>query len=422
MTAIPAWLCLLVALLALGAGWLLGRRRAHALELELAKARAESGTAAELAAERERALDLALARLRSGFDAMAGEALRGNSETFLQLARQTLGQQQEVANRSFAEREKAVETLLAPVREALERTHQQIARIEKERAESFGALRSSIEGVALGQQALQRETRNLVTALRRPEVRGQWGELTLRRLAELAGMVEHCDFAEQVTVQGEDGTLRPDMLVHMPDGRQLVVDVKTPLDAYLSAVESTTDEDRAVALRRHAQAVVERVRQLSAKSYWAQFEQSPEFVVLFIPGDQFLGAALAEVPTLLEDAIRQDVIIATPTSFVALLKAVAYGWRQNALAENAAHIQELALELYKRLATFGDHLGRVGKALGQGVDAYNSAVGSLERQVLPGARKFTELGLRPGKEIADLPPVDRLARETRPSEGESANE
>ena len=422
MTAVPAWVCLMVALLSLGAGWLIGRRRAHALELELAKARAESGTAAELAAERERALDLALARLRSGFDTMAGEALRGNSETFLQLARQALGQQQEIASRTLAEREKAVETLLAPVREALERTHQQIARIEKERAESFGALRSSIEGVALGQQALQRETRNLVTALRRPEVRGQWGELTLRRLAELAGMVEHCDFAEQVTVQGDDGALRPDMLVHMPDGRQLVVDVKTPLDAYLSAVESATDEERAVALRRHAQAVVERVRQLSAKSYWAQFEQSPEFVVLFIPGDQFLGAALAEVPTLLEDAIRQDVIIATPTSFVALLKAVAYGWRQNALAENAAHIQELALELYKRLATFGDHLGRVGRALGQGVDAYNSAVGSLERQVLPGARKFTELGLRPGKEIADLPPVDRLARETRPAEGEPANE
>ena len=422
MTAVPAWLCLLMGLLALGAGWLLGRRRAHALELELAKARAESGTAAELAAERERALDLALARLRSGFDAMAGEALRGNSETFLQLARQALGQQQEVASRSLAEREKAVETLLAPVREALERTHQQIARIEKERAESFGALRSSIEGVALGQQALQRETRNLVTALRRPEVRGQWGELTLRRLAELAGMVEHCDFAEQVTVQGEDGALRPDMLVHMPDGRQLVVDVKTPLDAYLSAVEAATDEERALALRRHAQAVVERVRQLSAKSYWAQFEQSPEFVVLFIPGDQFLGAALAEVPTLLEDAIRQDVIIATPTSFVALLKAVAYGWRQNALAENAAHIQELALDLYKRLATFGDHLGKVGRSLGQSVDAYNSAVGSLERQVLPGARKFTELGLRPGKEIADLPPIDRLARETRPGDGDPSND
>ena len=412
----------LVAVLAFGVGWFLARRRTHAVELELAAARAEVRSAADMAREREQSLDLALARLRSGFDAVASDALRGNSEVFLQLAGQVIGQQQELATRSFSEREKAVESMLAPVREALERTGQQIARIEKERAETFGALRNSIEGVALGQQALQRETRNLVTALRRPEVRGQWGEMTLRRLAELAGMVEHCDFAEQVTVQGEDGTLRPDMIVNMPDGRQLVVDVKTPLDAYLSAVEAATDDERAIALRRHAQAVVERVRQLASKAYWKQFDKSPEFVVLFIPGDQFLGAAISEVPTLLEDAIRQHVIIATPTSFVALLKAVAYGWRQNALAENAARIQELAEDLYRRLAKFGDHMGRIGRSLGQSVDAYNSAVGSLERQVLPGARKFTELGLRPGREIEEIQPVEKLAREPRPAEGENADD
>lgn len=420
-SATIAWVVAL-GLLAFGVGWLIGRRRSHALELELAAARAEVRSAADVAREREQALELALTRLRTGFDTVAGEALRGNSETFLQLARQVLGQQHELATRSLAEREKAVETLLAPVRDALQRTHEQIARIEKERAETFGALRSSIEGVALGQQALQRETRNLVTALRRPEVRGQWGEMTLRRLAELAGMIEHCDFAEQVTVQGEDGALRPDMIVNMPDGRQLVVDVKTPLDAYLSAVEATTDEDRAAAIRRHAQAVVERVRQLASKSYWTQFEHSPDFVVLFIPGDQFVSAAIGEVPTLLEDAIRQHVIIATPTSFIALLKAVAYGWRQNALAENAAHIQELAEELYKRLATFGEHLARIGRSLGQSVDAYNSAVGSLERQVLPGARKFTELGLRPGKELGDIAPVDKLARVPKSGEGDGSDE
>ncbi len=353
---------------------------------------------------------MALQRLRSGFDSVAGQALRGNNEVFLQLARQTLGQQQEVALRNLTEREKAVESLLAPVREALQKTHEQIARIEKERAESFGALRSSIESVALGQVTLQRETRNLVTALRRPEVRGQWGEMTLRRLAELAGMVERCDFFEQVHVPGEDGSLRPDMIVNMPDGRQIVVDVKTPLDAYLTAAEATTDEDRDLALRRHALAVQERVRQLSQKAYWSQFEQSPDFVVLFIPGDQFLSAAVAEVPSLLEDAIRQHVIIATPTSFVALLKAVAYGWRQNALAENAARIQELGEDMYKRLATFTTHISKVGRTLGQSVEAYNAAVGSLERQVLPGARKFTELGLRPAKEIEELAPIDKLAR------------
>ena len=411
-----------VPFITLAIGWLIGRRRLHEVELELATARAEVKSTADLAREREQTLELALERLRSGFGSVAGDALRDNSEVFLQLARQVLGQQQELAVNSLTEREKAVESMLTPVREALARTHEQIARIEKERAESFGALRSSIEGVALGQAALQRETRNLVTALRRPEVRGQWGEMTLRRLAELSGMVEHCDFVEQVHVQGEDGALRPDMIVNMPDGRQIVVDVKTPLDAYLSAVEATNDEDRALLVRRHAQAVVERVRQLSSKAYWSQFEHSPDFVVLFIPGDQFLAAAVGEIPTLLEDSIRQHVIIATPTSFVALLKAVAYGWRQNALAENAARIQELAEDLYKRLATFGDHMGRIGKSLGQSVDAYNSAVGSLERQVLPGARKFTELGLRPGKEIEELATVDKLARVPKPAEGDPVDE
>ncbi len=246
--------------------------------------------------------------------------------------------------------------------------------------------------------------------------------MTLRRLAELAGMVEHCDFVEQVHVPGEDGALRPDMIVNMPDGRQLVVDVKTPLDAYLSAVEATNDDDRALAIRRHAQAVAERVRQLASKAYWSQFEHSPDFVVLFIPGDQFLTAAIGEIPTLLEDAIRQHVIIATPSSFVALLKAVAYGWRQNALAENAAHIQELAEDLYKRLAKFTEHLGKVGRSLGQSVDAYNSAVGSLERQVLPGARKFTELGLRPEREIEEIAPIEKLARVPRAAEGDNVDE
>jgi len=415
------WLVVL-PVIALVVGWLFGRRRVHELEIELAQARAELGSQEALAQEREQALEFAAVRVRAGFDAAAVEALRGNSEVFLQMARQALAQQQQLAERQLTEREKAVESMLAPVREALQRTHEQITRIEKERAETFGALRSSIESVALGQQALQRETRNLVTALRRPEVRGQWGEMTLRRLAELAGMVEHCDFVEQVHVAGEDGALRPDMIVNMPDGRQLVVDVKTPLDAYLSAVEAPDDLARDAALKRHAQAVTERVRALASKAYWAQFEHSPDFVVLFIPGDQFLAAAVAEVPSLLEDAVRQHVIIATPTSFIALLKAVAYGWRQNALAENAARIQELAEDLYKRLARFGDHMARIGRALGQSVDAYNSAVGSLERQVLPGARKFTELGLRPGKEIEEIAPVEKLARDPRLPESDTGEE
>lgn len=402
---------LLAAACGLAVGLLLGRRGRHAAEVRLAAAEASLTAAQDVAAERERTLELAMQRLRSGFDALAGEALRGNNELFLQLARQVLGQQQEHSLRNLTEREKAVEAMLAPVREALQKTQEQIARIEKERAESFGALRASLENVALGQATLQRETRNLVTALRRPEVRGRWGEMTLRRLAELAGMVERCDFVEQVHTPGEDQTVRPDMIVNMPDGRQLVVDVKTPLDAYLTAIEAATEEERAAALRRHAAGVQERVRQLAQKAYWAQFEQSPDFVVLFIPGDQFLSAAVTEIPTLLEDAIRQHVIVATPTSFVALLKAVAYGWRQNALAENALRIQELGEETYRRLVTFTGHLAKVGRTLGQSVEAYNAAVGSLERQVLPGARKFTDLGLRPPRELDDLPPIEKLARQ-----------
>jgi DNA recombination protein RmuC len=399
--------------LALGAliAALLQRRRSERLHVELAVLKAQVKTEEQIEQERQAMQERTLERLKSSFDSVAGESLRSNSELFLQLAREHLGRHQQSAAATLTEREKAIEALVAPIREALSKTEQQMLRIEKERAETFGSLKSSLEAVAVGQLALQRETRTLVNALRRPEVRGQWGEMTLRRLAELAGMVEHCDFSEQVHVRTAEGNLRPDMIVHMPDGRDLVVDVKTPLDAYLEAVDATDDEARATALRRHAQAVQERVRQLAAKSYWSQFENSPDFVILFIPGDQFLSAALAETPTLLEDAIRQNVIIATPSSLVALLKAVAYGWRQMSLAQNAATIRTLAEDLYKRLAVFSGHLARLGRNLTSSVDSFNSAVGSLERQVLPGARKFTELGVRPERELETLEPVDKLTRE-----------
>jgi DNA recombination protein RmuC len=395
------------------------RRRSEALHVELAVLRSQVKTEEQLERERQIAAERTMERLQSTFNDVAGASLKSNSEVFLKLAREHLGQHQQTAVAALAQREKAIETMLTPIREALGKTEQQLQRIEKERAESFGSLRTSLEAVTLGQQALQRETRTLVNALRRPEVRGQWGEMTLRRLAELAGMVEHCDFNEQVHVRTSDGALRPDMIVHMPDGRDLVVDVKTPLDAYLEAVDAVTDEQRGIALRRHSQALSERVRQLGSKSYWSQFENSPDFVILFIPGDQFLSAALAELPNLLEDAIRQNVIIATPSSFVALLKTVAYGWRQTALAQNAETIRTLAEDLYKRLVVFTGHLSRLGRNLGLGVDAFNSAVGSLERQVLPGARKFTELGVRPEREIESVEPIDKLARDPQLREPES---
>lgn len=417
-------------LLALAIGGVIGAlvmrvlraQREQQLTNELAALQSQLKSQTQLEQERQAALQLTMDRLAKDFDSVAGQTLRANSEVFLKLAREHLGQHNQNAAAALVEREKAIETLVSPIRDALNKTEQQIARIEKERAESFGALRTSIESVALGQQALQKETRTLVTALRRPEVRGQWGELTLKRLAELAGMVEHCDFNEQVHTHSDEGALRPDMIVRMPDGRSLVVDVKTPLDAYIEAVEASTDEAKQIALKRHANSVSERVRQLSAKSYWAQFENSPDFVILFIPGDQFLSAALAENPNLLEDAIRQHVIIATPSSFVALLKAVAYGWRQTALAQNAKVISDLGADLYKRLSVFTNHLTKLQRNLNGSVEAFNSAMGSLERQVLPGARKFTELGIRPDKEIDTIEPIESLARTPQALPTQSASD
>jgi DNA recombination protein RmuC len=260
-----------------------------------------------------------------------------------------------------------------------------------------------------------------VQALRRPEVRGQWGELTLRRLAELAGMVEHCDFFEQQQVSGEEGQLRPDMIVRMPDSRDIVVDAKTPLDGYLSAVEANDDATRDSELLRHARKVRERVRELSGKAYWSQFSHAPDFVVMFIPGDQFLSAALDKDKALLEDALRQKVILATPTSLVALLRAVAYGWRQEVLAENADKIRELGEELYNRLATFGQYLGKLGNSLNSSVNHYNKAISSFDARVIPGARKFSEMGISTKKELDTPDQIDRIARTVTASEGGEAD-
>jgi DNA recombination protein RmuC len=395
-------------------GWLVMALRASraqqqlGLELENARARLKSQEALEQ--ERTSALERAQERLTVAFDGLARATLRSNSELFLKLAHENLGQQQLQATHALKEREQAIESMLKPIQEALGRTQSQIANIEKDRHEAFGAMRQYLESVNQSQSALQRETRNLVNALRRPEVRGQWGEMSLRRLVELAGMTPHCDFTEQVHTAGEEGAQRPDLVIHMPDGRDLVVDVKTPLGAYLEAVDAATDEARALALRRHGLLVAERVRALASKAYWAQFEKSPDFVILFIPGDQFLAAALNENPGLLDEAIRQSVILSTPTSFIAMLKAIAYGWRQMALAQNAETIRDLGEELYRRLSVFGSHLGKIGKSLDASVEAYNSAIGSLERQVLPAARRFTDLGLKPDRNLETLDPVDKLAR------------
>lgn len=350
------------------------------------------------------------AQLANTFNQLSNEALTRNNNSFLKLAEENLKRFQSEAKSDLSTREKAIEQLVKPINEALQQTSKQIHEIEKERKESYGSLRSTIDQMTKSQQQLQLETQNLVQALRRPEVRGQWGEMTLRRLAELSGMVAHCDFFEQTHTSTETGSIRPDMIVKLPEKRDIIVDAKTPLDAYLSAIQAKDDSTRQKELKRHAQVIRSRVKELARKNYWAEYSNSPEFVVLFIPGEQFLAAALEVDPALLEDSMSQNIILATPTNFIALLRAVSYGWKQQALAENAENIRELGETLYKRLSTFGNHLSKLGNSLGSTVNHFNSAVGSLERQVLPGARKFTEMGISSKHEITDLPPIEQQPR------------
>jgi DNA recombination protein RmuC len=415
---LSAWYIYLLGTAALLTGALLGALLSHIraarhierLRVELAEAqvRLENVTARE--SERLGQMEHSEARLRAAFDSVAAETLRGNSEMFLRMARESLGRDQLIASGALKEREVAIQQLIEPLKVALERTEAQVQALERERREAFASLRTQIENLAGGSAQLQRETRNLVSALRRPEVRGRWGELTLRRLVELAGLSEHCDFTEQLHVAGEEVSMRPDLVVHMPDARDLVIDAKTPLDGYLAAIDAQTEEERALGLHRHAQQVETRVRELASKGYWMQFERSPEFAVLFLPGDQFLSAALAERPELLENSLSQSVIIATPSTLIALLKAVAYGWRQSAVAHNAALIRDLGQELYRRLGTFNGHLGTMGKRLGAAVEAYNAAVGSLERNVMPQARRFNELGVTSQEPAEAIEPISHLVR------------
>lgn len=405
---------IVIALLGIAVGavavYLLMHRRLHSLNRDNATLGAQLEAEQRSGAEKIAALEAARAQLTHTFTSLASEALRSNNEEFLKLAQENLKQFHIKAQGDLEQKEKSIEQLVKPIKEALEKTGQHIHRIELERKESFGSLSKHLETMALNQQSLQSETRNLVQALRRPEVRGQWGELTLKRLAELAGMVEYCDFFEQEHTATADGGMRPDMIVRMPDGREIIVDVKTPLDAYLSAVEAPDDATRAVHLESHARNVVKRVRELAAKSYWEQFKNAPDFIVLFIPGDQFLNAALDIQRDLIETALRQKVILATPTSFVALLRAVAYGWRQQALAANAERIRDVGEDLYKRLGVFAEHLAKVGKSLNSSVDNYNAAVGSFERQLIPGARKFAEMGVETGKLIETPEPLEKQPR------------
>ncbi len=404
------WLILLTgAALAAAVGWLLGHARAQrdVTRLREDNARLTSQLETQQAAfeEKERILEDVRGQFEATFKSLAGDVLRSSSSEFLKLAETRFKTLHTKASSELEKREKAVESLVRPIRETLDKTDQHIRKMDKERHEAFGSLSQHLEFMAKAQEQLQGETRNLVKALRRPEVRGQWGELTLKRLVELAGMVEHCDFEQQHSVDTEQGKQRPDMVVRMPGGREIIVDAKAPMDGYLGAVEANDDSERGRELQRHARNVRGRVRELSSKGYWQQF---PRFVVLFIPGDQFLSSALEVDPKLLEDAMTDKVVLATPSSLVALLRAVAYGWRQEALAENAEHIRTVGEELYGRLSTFAEHLGKLGSSLNRSVESYNKAVRSFDSRVLPGARKFSEMGIQSKKDLPEPEPIERL--------------
>jgi DNA recombination protein RmuC len=361
-------------------------------------------------------LDEARVKLEATFQALSAQALSHNNESFLQLAKSALETYAAEAKGDLEQKQKAVETLVAPLRESLAKVDEHIVGMERQRATAYGGLIEQVGSLSAAQQSLQRETANLVKALRSPAVRGRWGEMQLRRVVELAGMLEQCDFYDQQSVDTEDGRVRPDLVVRLPGGKQIVVDAKAPLLAYLESVEATDDASRVAKLREHAQQIRSHMTKLSEKAYWKKLQPTPEFVFLFLPGDVFYSAALEHDPALIEDGANQRVILATPTTLIALLRAVAYGWSQERIAENAQKVSELGRELYDRVRVFAQHFDGIHEGLLSTLNSYNSAAASLESRVLVSVRRFKELGVSTTDQIEPPKQVDQAPRPLRSRE------
>ncbi|HEV2296729.1 MAG TPA: DNA recombination protein RmuC [Tepidisphaeraceae bacterium] len=391
------------------------RQLVSAAEKDAAGLTAQLKSAQDNIVEQKQLLDDAHDQLRSAFASVSAEALAKNNEAFLTLAKERFAQLSTEAAGSLDQRKAQIEGLLKPMQEMLGQYQLRVAEIEKSRVESYSMLREQLGVLAETQRTLNTQTGQLVNALRRPNTRGQWGEITLKRLVELAGMSSRCDFVEQTSVDTEDGRQRPDMLIHLPGGRQIVIDCKAALDAFLDAAAAPDEDNRKLCLQRHCAQVRARARELSAKSYWSQFPRSPEFVVMFLPGEAFLYAAVEHDGNLIEDCLKNRVIVATPTTLIALLKAIEFGWRQEEVTHNAEEIRKLGKQLYERIATVAGHFAKLGANIDNVVGSYNQAIGSLETRVLVTVRKISELGARTDKELPEPLLVDSRPRELSPS-------
>ncbi len=388
-----------------------GRLQDEVRSLNVVGAELKQALAAEQkqAQEKLALLEDAKRQLADAFKALAADALKSSNTSFLELAKTQLEKFQESARGDLEKRQLAIDELVKPVKESLSKVDTKLQELEKGRVEAYSGLVEQVRSLSETQKELRGETANLVKALRRPQARGRWGEIQLRRVVEMAGMVAQCDFVEQQSVDGDTGRLRPDLIVRLPGNKNIVVDSKAPLEAYLEAIEAPDDETRAAKMKDHARQVRTHIAALGQKAYFEKLECTPEFVVLFLPGEVFFSAALENDPSLIELGVSQNVIIATPTTLIALLRAVAYGWRQEQLAENAKAISQLGQELYKRLAGLGNHLQKLGNSLNAAVAAYNNAAGTLESRVLVSARRFKELGAATG-EIEELKQIETAPR------------